>query len=125
MGAPLFFLVGDDWRASRFIRTVLKYATKASVVEVPDLDAARSMARQMARPINLLIAEIASDDANSVELTRQIAAGNPFMKVLLLSGRGCPPRGLPPEWRFLSIPFTTAAFLDSVNELSGCGEARV
>lgn len=46
---------------------------------------------------------------------------NPATSVLLMSGRKTvPPCDIPPAWKFLSIPFPTAAFLNCVSEL--CGE---
>jgi hypothetical protein len=46
---------------------------------------------------------------------------NPATRVLLISGRrNVPPCDIPPTWKFLSIPFPTAAFLNYLSEL--CGE---
>jgi hypothetical protein len=45
---------------------------------------------------------------------------NPATRVLLISGRrNVPPCDIPPTWKFLSIPFPTAAFLDCVSQLYG------
>ncbi len=116
---PLFLLVGDDWRARRFIRTVLKYSTAASMTEASDLHEACSIAGEAGRPVDLLIVELACEEAaGDLARVHQITARNPSMKVLLISGRGCPPCGIPPDWRYLSIPFTTAALLDAVNDLA-------
>jgi hypothetical protein len=113
---PLVFLVGDDWRVLRFIRTELRYATTASVIEAVSPYAALTMARKMARPIDLLILQIELSDANMLhDLARGMAGHDKSLKVLWITSRGCPRCNTPAGWRLLSIPFTTEALLNSIN----------
>ena len=122
-GKPLILVVEDDWRALRFICTVLKYSTDALVIASSRPGHALWMSRSLERPIDLLIMGIELEDpANGIGLARKIAAGHPSMGVLLMSGRN-PPPDLPSAWRFLSIPFPTAAFLDCVSHFCGCGDS--
>ncbi|HUB33701.1 MAG TPA: hypothetical protein VMA31_11750 [Bryobacteraceae bacterium] len=118
-------LVGEDWRTRRFIRTVLKYATEAAVMEAPYTDAAAFVAREAERPIDLLIVDVESDDAAAgIEEIREIAAANPSMKVLLMSFRDDLACEIPAGWRYLSIPFPTTDFVDCVAELSRSASSR-
>jgi hypothetical protein len=113
----LILVVEGDWRRRRFIGTVLKYATSALVMQAACPDAALSIARTVGR-IDLLVADTEFAGAKTgIYLARELAANHPSMRVLLLAARDYPPPGIPPEWRFLSIPFPTGAFLDHVDEL--------
>jgi DNA-binding NtrC family response regulator len=117
-GGPLILILADDWRTRRFICTVLKYKTNAYLIEAVSPHAARSVTRDLRQPIDLLISELEwADGTDGMDLASEIAAGNPSMKVLLMSLRSCPPSDAPPEWRFLSTPFPTGALLHCVSEL--------
>jgi hypothetical protein len=107
-------LLEEDWRTRRFIGTVLKYATDAVVIEA---SCAKTVV-SAERPIDLLIAGIESENAAAgIEEVREIAAGNPSMRVLLMSFCDRLPCEIPAGWRFLSIPFPTSDFVDCVTEL--------
>ena len=112
--SPLVLLIEEDWRTRRFIATELKYALQARVIELSSACEAPAPLRALDRSIDLLIV-----DAAEYDLARELAAGNPGCKVLLISSATCPPRGLPAAWQFLSIPFTTAALL----EFAGAAES--
>jgi len=124
-GGPLVFLVGDDWRVLLFIRAELRYATTASVFEAVSPYAALSVARKMARRIDLLILQIEVPDANILlDLARGVAGHDPSMKVLWISSRGCPRCDTPAGWRLLSIPFTTEALLNSIDASQGMKQPK-
>ncbi|HLK64442.1 MAG TPA: response regulator [Bryobacteraceae bacterium] len=115
---PMILIVENDWRTSRFIRTILKYETNALVMEASCPRAALLMAKALDRPIDLLIVEVELAHAKSgLDLAREIAAITPSIKVLLMSFRDGPPCNTPPAWRFLSIPFRTETFLSCVSQL--------
>jgi len=106
--------VEHDTRTRRFIATVLKYSTEATVIEASPPRDALLQARTLARPVDLLILDV---EASGIAQARELAAASPGMGVLLVSGRERPPCPIPSAWRFLSIPFPTAAFLDCVFSL--------
>jgi DNA-binding NtrC family response regulator len=115
---PVIVVVENDWRTCRFIFTVLKYETHAAVIEAPSPSAALSMVRSLGRPVDLLIVDVDLASAGSgIEFAREVAGNDRSMNVLLISGKDHPPFGIPPAWKFLSIPFSTAALLDCVEEL--------
>jgi CheY-like chemotaxis protein len=117
-GEPVIFVVEDDWRTRHFICTVLKYSVNALVIESSSPDDALVLARQLEYRIDLLISNIDLANAKTgMDAAREIVAKNPSARVLLMSGRRTPPRDIPPGWRFLSIPFPTAAFLNCVSQL--------
>jgi hypothetical protein len=98
------------------------------VVESSGPHEALLQTRQIGRGIDMLISNIELAGESNIDLAREIAAENPSMGVLLISARSRPPVDIPLTWQFLSIPFLTAAFLYSVNQLccfSGGREARL
>ena len=112
------FVVEDDCRIRSFLCTLLRYATTASVVAAADPYAALSMAHKAGRPIDLLISGInLCTFINGIDLARELAATNPSMNVLLMSGADCPQCDFPATWRFLPKPFAIQTFLDCVNAL--------
>ena len=113
---PLMLLVEEDWRMRRFLCTVLKYATKALVIEAADAAAGMARAAELDRPIDLLICG-AGAEGSGIALARALAAGDPAMPVLLLAAGRVPPSAVPSGWRLLEVPFQTAAFLECVSEL--------
>jgi two-component system, response regulator PdtaR len=118
MAPPLILLVDDDSRTRRFVVALLKYSAENHVVEAGSPGEAFAIARELGRPIDLLISDIELGDAKTgIDLAGEIAAGNPLMQVLLISGRDRPPREIPPGWRFLAKPFAIAAFLECVRKL--------
>jgi FixJ family two-component response regulator len=115
---PVILVVDDDWRTRDFVCTVLKYSIGALVIESSHPEDALVLARGLGRRTGLLISNVELAGAKTgMDLAREMVAGNASIKVLLLSGRELAPRDLPAAWRFLSIPFPTAAFLNCVNEL--------
>jgi DNA-binding response OmpR family regulator len=120
-GEQMILVVEDDWRTRHFICTVLKYSVNALVMESSNPHDALVMARKLERPIDLLISNIDLTEAKTgMDVAREIVADNPSTRVLLMSGRKIPPCDLPPAWRFLSIPFLTATFLNCVSQLCCC-----
>jgi hypothetical protein len=116
--ARVILVVEDDWRTRHFIGTVLKYSTGAVVMESSSPHDALVLARNLGYRIDLLIFNIGWHVARmSMDLASGIVGTNPSMKVLLMAGRGVPPCDILPDWRFLSIPFPTADFLDCVSQL--------
>jgi DNA-binding NtrC family response regulator len=105
------FVVVDDWRTRHFICTILKYSTRARVVESSHAQEALQLAQKSSARVDLLIANV------GMELAHEIAGRHASAKVLLMSGRSAPPNNLPGAWRFLSIPFQTSVFLQCVSEL--------
>jgi|HubBroStandDraft_6_1064221.scaffolds.fasta_scaffold803086_1 hypothetical protein len=117
-GEPVIFVVEGDWRTRHFICTVLKYSISALVIESSSARDALVLAREIEFRIDLLISNIDMADAKAgIGAAREIVANNPSIRVLLMSGRETPPCDIPPAWRFLSIPFPTAAFLNCVSQL--------
>lgn len=120
---PLIVLVEEDRRIRRFLCTILKYATKAIVIEAVNPCTALSWAGKTGCPIDLLVSNIdLSPGKTGIHLARALAWNNPSMQIILMSFRNCPPSDIPSTWRFLSIPFPTSVFLDCVNELCCCVE---
>jgi DNA-binding NtrC family response regulator len=117
---PLILVVEDDSSIRRFICALLKWAAKARVIEAADPSAALSAMRRMARPIDVLISDIdLGSEKTGVDLAHEIAASNPGVRVLLISGGRAPKGGILPGWRFLEKPFAIAEILDFVNEALG------
>jgi FixJ family two-component response regulator len=117
-GEPVIFVVEDDWRTRDFICTVLKYSTNARVIESSGPHDVLMPAQETERRIDLLIANVDLACAiTGVDLACEIVANNSSTRVLLLSGRELPPCDIPPAWRFLSIPFPTATFLNCIRQL--------
>jgi DNA-binding NtrC family response regulator len=86
-------------------------------MEASNPDAALSMARSAARPIDLLISDVnLGSDKDGIELAREIASANPRLNVLLISGGPKPERDMPCGWRFLAKPFKIAEFLIVVRD---------
>jgi DNA-binding NtrC family response regulator len=122
-GELLIFVVEDDSSTRHFICSLLKYATTAMVVEASSPETARTIARTMGRPIDLLISDIdLGSQTTGVDLAHEFAANDPALKVLLMSGSDFPPHAIPLAWRFLAKPFPIAIFLECVNEL--CASVR-
>jgi DNA-binding NtrC family response regulator len=118
MAPPLILVVDDDSRTRRFVVALLKYSTEMQVVEAGSPGEALAIAPHLGRPIALLISDIELGDAKTgIDLAGEFAAGDPLMRVLLISGRDRPPREIPPGWRFLAKPFAIATFLECVKEL--------
>ncbi len=114
-GEPVILVVEDDDGVRRFICTLLKHATTATVVEADNPDAALSVARKLGRWIDILISDVnLSASINGVELAHNLARANPSMKVLLISAADCPAREIPSTWRFLAKPFSIQGLLDCV-----------
>jgi DNA-binding NtrC family response regulator len=116
-GKRVIFVVEDDWRTRHFICTVLKYSANALIIESSNPQEALVRARELAYRIDLLISNI--DSKTGMDFVHEMVANNPSTGVLLMSGRETLPCDIPRAWRFLSIPFLTAAFLDCVSELCG------
>jgi hypothetical protein len=117
-GERVIILVEEDWRTRHFICTVLKYSTDARVFQSSRPQHALVLARELERPLDLLISNVdLADTKTGLDLARAMVANNPSTRVLLLSRRELPPCDIPPTWPFLSIPFPTAAFLSCVSEL--------
>ena len=115
---PAILVVEDNWSIRRFLCTILKNATPALVVDAADPYTALSIARKIGRPIDLLISDInLSAGINGIDLARQLAATNPSMKVLLMSGGDCSRYEISSGWQFLAKPFPVEVFLDCVNAL--------
>jgi DNA-binding NtrC family response regulator len=111
-------VVEDDSSIRRFLSTILRSATPALVVDAADPYAALSIAEKIGRPIDLLISDInLSAGITGIDLARELAATNPSMKVLLMSGGDCPQYEISPAWQFLAKPFPIEVFLDCVNAL--------
>jgi CheY-like chemotaxis protein len=114
----VILVVENDWRTRHFISTLLKYSTNALVIESSHPHEALVLARDLEPRLDLLISNVNLADAQTgLDLSRDIAASHPSASVLLVSNRNLPPHAIPPAWRFLSIPFTTASFLDCVGQL--------
>ena len=115
---PVILVVEDDRNIRRFVCSVLKRVTKARVLEASDPDSALSIAHSIGRPIDLLISDIGLHAAKTgIELAREISAGEPSTKILLMSGGDFRENSFPAEWRFLAKPFPLLVFLDCVNDL--------
>lgn len=101
-------------------RVAHRYSVNAMVIESTSPHNALFLARQLERRIDLLISNIDLGDAKTgMDLAREIVESNPSIRVLSMSGgRKVPPCDVPPAWAFLSIPFPTEAFLNSVSQLS-------
>jgi len=118
---PLILVVEDDWGTRRFICSMLKRSTNAFVIEASSPYGALSIAGSIGRPIDLLISDIDLHSAKTgIEVAREIAANNPSVAVLLMSGGASPVGAIPMEWRFLAKPFPLEVFLDCVRELGRC-----
>lgn len=114
-GEPAILVVEDDSSIRNLIRILLQHTLAASVVDVADPFAALSAVRSSASPIELLISDInLSSSMNGIDLASQLAAANPSMKVLLMSGTDRPPSEISRTWRFVSKPFRIESFLDCV-----------
>ena len=114
---PTVLLVEDDWRTRRFIRTVLRYSMDAHVVESAGPVEALAARSEGERPIDILIAKIeCGSPMSGAGLAHAITCNNPMTKVLLISGKQRRPINIPEAWRFLSIPFTTAALMELLME---------
>ena len=112
---PAILVVEDDLGVRRFICALLRKATTLSVAEAGDPFTALSIVRKSTGPIDLLISDInLTTHITGIDLAQELAKKNPAMKVLLISGSDCPPREIPPAWRFLSKPFTVESFLACV-----------
>jgi DNA-binding NtrC family response regulator len=121
-GEPAILVVEDDWSVRRFLCNILRHATPALVVDAADPFAALSIVRKIGRPIDLLISDINLSAAISgIDLARELAATNPSMKVLLMSGVDCPQYEISPAWQFVAKPFPIKIFLDCVNALCRSG----
>lgn len=121
-GAPAILVVEDDSSIRRFLCTILRQATPALVVDASDPFAALSIARKIGRPINLLISDInLCAGISGIDLARELAATNPALKVLLMSGGDCPQYEISSAWQFLAKPFPIEVFLDCVNALCCSG----
>ena len=112
--APVILVVEEDWRARRFIRTVLTYAAGARVIDAPAVEPALAAARALERPVDMLIAAAGS----AATLARALTPANPAMRVLLLTRDRLPSAETPPAWRCLRVPFATAALLDCLTGLA-------
>jgi hypothetical protein len=147
-GERVIFVVEDDWRTRHFICTVLKYSVSAMVFLARELayciDLLISNIEVGRTPWSA-----AGPPASPSEVRRKLLNGAGFHRLwrpawprrqdgdppagpwrggppevnpsTSMSGRrNVPPCDIPAAWRFLSIPFPTAAFLDCVRQL--CGE---
>jgi DNA-binding NtrC family response regulator len=114
-GEPAILVVEDDLGVRRFICALLRQATRLSVADAGDPFTALSIVRKCTKPIDLLISDInLTTHITGIDLAQELVRTNPAMKGLLISGTDCPPRGMPPAWRFLSKPFTVESFLACV-----------
>lgn len=123
-GDPRILVVDDDVRTRHFVCTVLKYFTRARVIDASSPSAALSLAQTLDGPLDLLISDVELSDAKTgLDLAREMAVVHPSMQVVLMSGRDLPPCRMPAAWRFLAKPFPTQALLECVEEL--CGKCAV
>jgi DNA-binding NtrC family response regulator len=117
-GDPIILLVEDDWGARRFMSTLLKYVSKALVIEASDAHQALTAAEVLRSPVRLLVSDIGLPGGkNGIDLAREMTARDPSLRVLLMSAGDFPQCDVPPSWRFLPKPFPIGEFLDLVNEL--------
>ena len=121
-GEPAILVVEDDSSIRRFLCTILRQATPALVVDTADPFDALSIALKIGRPIDLLISDInLSAGISGIDLACELAATNPSMKILLMSGVDRAQYEISPAWQFLAKPFPVKIFLDCVNALCRSG----
>ena len=87
-GAPVIFVVEDDWRTRHFICTVLKYSARALVIEFSSPQDALAVAREHECGIDMLIASLDWDDSKPAS-TRPTK----LPPAIRLSGFCCCPAG--------------------------------
>ena len=117
----VILVAAGEWRTRRFVSTVLRYSTRASVIEAAGYDAAWSKTTQIPRPVDFLISEIElSSGKSGIDLAYRLTDRNASLKVILMSFRSGPPAALRPGWRFLSIPFPTGVFLQCLEGVQSC-----
>jgi len=113
-------LVDDDEPVRNVIATILRRAGH-DVTVASDAKQALKAASDTAKPFELLISDVVMPGMSGVELSRELLARSPTLRVLLLSGYPGrhAPQGDEPAMDYLAKPVTPQALLDRVDQLLG------
>jgi two-component system, cell cycle sensor histidine kinase and response regulator CckA len=113
-------LVDDDEPVRNVIATILRRAGH-DVTVASDAEQALTAAGTTAKPFELLISDVVMPGMSGIELSRELLARAPDLKILLLSGY--PGRDVPPgddgAMDYLAKPVTPKELLDRVDQLLG------
>jgi DNA-binding NtrC family response regulator len=114
---PTILLVDDDTGIRRFLYSVVRRATPADVIDVPDtLGALQAMGSLRSGP-DLLITDVdLGSGPNGLHLATAVARASRSTRIVLMSGNPAHRKSLEPRWRFLAKPFTIEAFVGLLKE---------
>lgn len=119
----LTILVVDDEPAVRSLVKGILTAEGYHVVEAGDADAARRLAGEGARDIDLLLTDMVMPGTSGTALANELLAVRPDLRVLYISGFTDPTRfgadRLDPASHFLQKPFRPAGLKQKVREALG------
>jgi len=113
-------LVDDDEAVRNVVATILRRAGH-DVTVAADAERALQAAGHSARPFELLISDVVMPGMSGVELSRELRARSPGLKVLLLSGypgRDAP-AGEDGGMDYLAKPVTPEQLLNRIDQLLG------
>ncbi|MGE0813822.1 MAG: response regulator [Vicinamibacterales bacterium] len=119
-GAASVLLVDDDDLVRDLVRRTLSAA--GHQVETASCGLAALRPRSAGPPLDVLVTDLAMPGLGGVELARRLAARQPGLRVLFISG--CPEGELPRDLQseFLAKPFEMADLLAAMARLLGTGE---
>lgn len=116
-------LVVDDEPAVRSLVRSILAAQGYRVVEAEDADAARHLAGEGSRAIDLLLTDMVMPGVSGTALARELMTTRPDLKVLFMSGFADPTRfgadRLEHGSHFLQKPFKPATLTAKVREVLG------
>ncbi|MES1186922.1 MAG: ATP-binding protein [Myxococcales bacterium] len=113
-------LVDDDEPVRNVIATILRRAGH-DVTVASDAKQALQAASDTTKPFELLISDVVMPGMSGVELSRELLARSPALRVLLLSGYPGrhAPQGDEPAMDYLAKPVTPQVLLGRVDQLLG------
>lgn len=107
--------VDDEPMILDLIKTLLK-GLGHSVITAGGASEAIEKFNKYPKKIDLLISDIGMPDMDGISLAGKLQAGEPELKVLLMSG-GCNRRQVPSAYEFLPKPFALADMIARVDHL--------
>ncbi|MGH9394845.1 MAG: response regulator [Terriglobales bacterium] len=120
MASATILLAEDEEVVRRLVTEILRRADY-EVLDAANGAQALEKARSQTTPIDLLISDVAMPAMTGVELSRQISAMHPGIRILLISGYSDPAAVADmqdqPGFAYLRKPFAPNALLEQVRSL--------